>query len=532
MNKNNFRIIFFELIKFSVFLFFCLNLNFFANIDTFFVKLNNFLIFLNYFSVFCLALFFYSDFKIINFFVAVFLSIILSLESYSFYFFGSEINNTFLVNLFDVNFLFNAFKMRFFLCCFGIFLFVALFSALFFLIQKIDVKNKIIKFSVISLPIFFLFSPFGFFNRIYNIIKTDFVVDVFKYRNFDYQDISAKFFGKKYIIKDEIVASFNEEKKKNIIIIYLESFESAYLFNEKLKNYTNNIKNLSKDGEFYYDIPQITNANYTVSAIFTTMCGITYNVYPIFGSFLKDNENKNFVCLPHVLKKAGYNQIYLGGANGKAFSKNNLLKMFEYDKIEDFKTIKNKNQTFPESFWGIYDKELFEIAKEEFVKLSKDKKPFNLTLLTLATHNSDGVSDKRCKNSNKIGLVNAIECTDYLLNDFINFLKKQPNYKDTLIVIMPDHIQYNENSLKNIINKEEKKLWVLILNSETKNENDRQILYTDLSELLLKKLGIEHNANFIMSNIEELDFDKKINFVNSQEANNLARIFLFKLFKK
>jgi len=321
--------------------------------------------------------------------------------------------------------------------------------------------------------------------------------------------------GINYVTKNNLKVLNSEEKHKNIVWIYLESYEQSYLTNEKVKEYTKTIKDLSKQGEFHTNLDQIVGAMGTTAGIFTSQCGARYMAFFLINNpHSKINKNNNFVCVPDILRKAGYQQVFLGGADKYLFNKGNYLLSHGYDRVEDLKslTIKNPNLNSKLSDWGVADYDIFDIAKNEYIELSKSGKPFNLTILTTSTHNPNGVYDKRCKNSTKIGLLNGIECTNDLLGNFISFIKKQPNYEETLIVIMPDHVQYEANALKKIIMPEEKLLYVIMLNSGKIVMENKAITYIDLPEIILNRLNVKSNATFLgdQSYIRTKNFIHKI----------------------
>ena len=80
-------------------------------------------------------------------------------------------------------------------------------------------------------------------------------------------------------------------------------------------------------------------------------------------------------------------------------------------------------------------------------------------------------------------------------------------------MILPDHVQYNFNTLNKIINKPEKSLYTIFLNSGKKEINEKTIIYTDLAELLLQKLNVKHNVLFFDSYLN-MDYLKKLKLVN------------------
>lgn len=486
------------------------------------------IIVLNFISLILFTIFLKIKNRILNYFVLFFSTFIIFCNTGSLIFLGTDVNNTFLVNLFDFSFIKTAFTIQTKLCILAVFFILFVFLILTFLNKKIEINNKKLKLSIIFVNFLILIMPFGFFYRFFLKNNFFYVLDNNKYRDYSANELFKMAKNQDYINNNQIIASV-DGKQKNLVIIFLESFDSSYLFNKQLKEYTPFLNDLAKDSEFYYGIQQLNHSDYTTSAIFTVMCGIRYNMYA------REAKNKNFkinnklACLPHILNKIGYKQVYVGGANKLLFDKNVILEMFKYDVIEDNVSILKKYEDFENGQWGVYDVDMFKVAKEHFIRLSNSNAPFSLTILTNATHNDDGYLSKKCQTSqkNKINLSRAIECTDYVIADFINFLKEQPNYKDTLILILPDHVQYNFNTLNKIINKNEKSLYTIFLNSGKEGTIEKTILYTDLAELLLQKLNIKHNILFFDSYLN-MDYNSKLKLINSN--SDIERMFLYKIY--
>lgn len=486
--------------------------------------LNIFMIILNILSVISVIYLINFKNKFIKYIFISLLSVFTYFEICSLYFLGNDINTTFLINTLDINFIKTGIKLRPYLSILAFILFPIFFIILLFVSKIYITKDKIIRFSILILPLFYLLSPFGFIYRV--AYKSDFsyIKDTFKYGRYSYNDIFKIITGEDYITRENIVSEAN---KKNIVLIYLESFEQEYLYNDYLKNYTKFLKKLSNENEFHYNLKQLDHADYTTAGMFTTMCGLPLNLYITNGNALRQDSGK-IVCIPNVLKKSGYKQVFIGGAIGKLFYKKDLFKIFEFDEFYEKDSIlalyDNKLEL---SKWGIYDKDMFNFAKKKYKELSESGQPFNLTLLTLATHNMDGVRDDRCKNPDKIELANGIECTDALLSDFIDFLEQQPNFKNTLVIILPDHVQYNENTLKKIINDKNKKLlYAILMNSNSKKAYSDDIVYTDFPSIIMDNLGIKTNAKFMYNN-KALDSKTKIELMN--KYNGLTKMFLKKI---
>ena len=155
--------------------------------------------------------------------------------------------------------------------------------------------------------------------------------------------------------------------------------------------------------------------------------------------------------------------------------------------------------------------------------MSKQDKPFNLTISTIDAHAPNGIFDKRCKNSTDNDSVNAIECTNDLLKDFVDFLKQQENYKDTIVVIVPDHLMMTSKATPMLIEAGERTLYSIFLNTGKIEKYNKGILYTDLAKMILDKLDIENNAKFIMYNYKNKSTDERV----EQYSRNKNKIRIF-----
>ena len=144
------------------------------------------------------------------------------------------------------------------------------------------------------------------------------------------------------------------------------------------------------------------------------------------------------------------------------------MELHGYDKVygrEEIKKIMNIPDFLTEG-WGIKDIDSFNFAKRKFLELSKQEKPFHILIKTIDLHYPQGEKEPRCQNITNNNSKNILKCTDNVINDFINFLKQQPNYDDTLIVILPDHLYFDNGDIsKSLGNKKDRKLYAIILNS-------------------------------------------------------------------
>ncbi|MGL5934400.1 MAG: sulfatase-like hydrolase/transferase [Cetobacterium sp.] len=335
------------------------------------------------------------------------------------------------------------------------------------------------------------------------------------------------------------IENIKADAGKNVVIIYLESFEKNWMDKDLFegKELTPNLNRISKDEEwkFFSNYRSLPGSTWTFGAQYATATGIpTYFGFEA-NTIFQTIQNYRGVSIGNILKKAGYSQTYMRGADLNFAGSGNMYKYFGYE-------VFGKNelpQKYIQHDWGVRDKDLFEEAKKKYTELSKNNKPFNLTLLTVDTHFPKGYPDARMVDKitreNLTDLEYAVKSVDYLVNDFIEFLKKQENYKDTVIYILPDHVLMGSEILVpevSKLSKKERKLFFMTNSKDFSNLNsDDEITLYDIPQMILKGIRVKTNFKFIgelnknlkleSKNIETKISDLNLNFI---EDNKNMRI--------
>ena len=397
---------------------------------------------------------------------------------------------------------------------------ILLIIVLYFINKYLKIKNNKVRYTVIAICCAFLITPFSLVNRfskvIYKILYNPSYTE-------SYQDLFTELTGEKFVDKNDI--KVNKVSNKNLVLIFLESYEQNFLNEKYFLGISDYVRNLTTQGEFYSNIEQIEGSSWTMAGIHTVLCG-TPEIYSVRKNKLfKTVTISNLVCFTDVLQKAGYNQVYLGGEFKTFAGKSYFLELHGYNEVYGDKEIFSELKVKEEDKWGwgAKDREVFEIAKKKYIELSKKNKPFNLTISTIAPHAPAGIFDERCRNTNENSTLNAIQCDDDLLRDFIKFLQQQPNYKDTIIVLLPDHLLMASNA-SDILNKiGNRKLYSIVLNTGKTEEFSNKILYTDMARIILDKLDINSNVEFLMENRNNKLTKERIDFIN----NNIEKIRAF-----
>ncbi|HKU80450.1 MAG TPA: sulfatase-like hydrolase/transferase, partial [Rhodanobacteraceae bacterium] len=293
---------------------------------------------------------------------------------------------------------------------------------------------------------------------------------------------------------------------KNVVWIYMESLERIYWDPAMFPGLMPNLDRLRKQGLDFSGFETFAGANYTMAGLFASQCGI-----PLFTSAFAGLDtvagnttdastfHPKIACFGDVLHKAGYSQVYMGGAP-IVFSNNGLFfRMHGYDEALGLQQLEAEaGGKLPESGWGLYDSVLFKLALARYQKLAAARRPFNLTLLTLDTHPPDGRPSPGCPKyaASSNSMLQAVHCTDYLLGNFIDALSKQPDWKNTVVVIMSDHLMMRNDAESLFPKNYHRQPALLILNAGGGVRRTR-MYHMDIAPTVLDVMGVRTNATFI-----------------------------------
>lgn len=324
-------------------------------------------------------------------------TIFFALEGLSMMTVMSDINYQFLVNLFDFTNFIAVFETNIFreyiLLCLGVF-FAAL-LLLYFIYKKVKITNKKIRYTVVTICVLFLCTPFSF---VFKFSKTMFNI----FHNPDYKKSYEILFkeitGKEFVKKKDLSVEL-PENPKNLVFIMLESFEENFMNSNVFGDIAKDVKNIANNSEYYSGIPEIEGSGWTMAGIHTLMCGSPrlYNIRK--NKLFKTVTVSELVCLPDVLKKAGYYQLYLGGEFKDFAGKSFFLDLHGYNRVYGDKEIFAEYDIAEKDRWGwgAKDIDVFKIAKDKYIELNKSGKPFNLTFSTICSHAPGGIYDDRCR---------------------------------------------------------------------------------------------------------------------------------------
>ena len=373
------------------------------------------------------------------------------------------------------------------------------------IILGIRLKNYILEITVLPLKLkrifYFLFIIFLVTILLTNIYFNSFTFIIKQFN-------STNIYKENYIDPQNILFKF-PEKKRNLILIFLESIETSYFsikeggyFQKNLipelyeiANKNINFSHTSSVGGYY----QVYGTGWTVAALVAHTSGVPLNI-PIGGNEYGNHKRflPGLITLMDILNKNNYYQVFMIGSDKKFAGRDKYFEQHGNVFIKDLNYFKNIGK-LPENYhvwWGFEDRKLYQFAKEELSELSKKQNPFALYMLTVDTHHIGGYLCELCKNEYPEQYKNVLNCASKQAADFIYWLEKQSFFKDTTIVILGDHLYMDSSFFPGIKEKERKTLNIYI-NSQKQpiKSKNRAFSALDSFPTIMDAMGIEYNAD-------------------------------------
>ncbi|MBE6789466.1 MAG: LTA synthase family protein [Ruminococcaceae bacterium] len=316
-------------------------------------------------------------------------------------------------------------------------------------------------------------------------------------------------YEKEYVSPDDVKITFPEQKR-NLIYIFMESMETTFTVEGKggginddcipnLYNLANDNLNFSHNASFGGG-RDITGATWTSAAMISHTAGIPMS-FPLSvetkleGDILPSAKN-----ITEVLEENGYRQALLFGSDKEYGGREMFFAKRGMDEFYDIYTA-YEDGIVPQDYWqwwGMEDKHLFEYAKKILGDLSKGDEPFALTMLTADTHHVDGFKCSLCKDEFSQQYSNVLSCADRQMYAFVEWIKAQPFFENTTVIITGDHSTMDYRYVvKNVKDGYTRRIYNCFINSASSGENskNREFVTMDMFPTTLAALGCEIEGN-------------------------------------
>ncbi|MBM4344665.1 MAG: sulfatase-like hydrolase/transferase [Deltaproteobacteria bacterium] len=195
----------------------------------------------------------------------------------------------------------------------------------------------------------------------------------------------------------------------------------------------------------------------TIAGLILTLCSLHAPSHPRdLQPGQRMDRNTPFVCMPDVLRQAGYRTVFVQTTALEAMGIEAFLRTHGFDEVIGRPQVREKRPGRPEGPFGPHDDTLVDVAIDVLRTLeaerAKDGRPFLLVVLTIDTH-EPGMAPARCQvpptvtdapaEAGPRKVLAAFHCTDDQLGRWHAFLAEPPRAKDTLWMLTGDHSVLN-----------------------------------------------------------------------------------------
>lgn len=259
-------------------------------------------------------------------------------------------------------------------------------------------------------------------------------------------------FESEYVDPKSIALTF-PEKKRNLIVIYLESMETTYASVQegggKPVNLIPELTKLAQENVYFSNDEDLGGAGntaetgWTMGGLFASAAGVPYKL-PVDGNDAGEYTNfaPGLTGLGEVLAKNGYQNYFMCGSEAVFGGRKDFYEKHGDFTILDYSTAK-RDGIIPEDyhvFWGMEDKKLYEYAKQQLTDIAQRDEAFCFMMLTVDTHPGDGYLCELCGDTYERPYENVLACASRQAAQFVGWMSQQDWYENTTIVITGDHL--------------------------------------------------------------------------------------------
>lgn len=371
--------------------------------------------------------------------------------------------------------------------------------------EKLQKSRKYLDYCKSKSCKFFMKRALSLAVAVFTVCAVVFVtqLDVFAY--VDTISTESDFIADHYADPAKVDLTFPEEKR-NLIYIFLESMENTFADTEAGGNITTNfipeLALLAEENINFSNTDGLGGAysfagtTWTASAMVAQTSGVTVKVplgADVYGA--EEDFMPGVVSIGEILGAAGYNQTLLVGSDAKFHGREAYFTQNGNYNIVDIHSLKEEGRLDEdyEVWWGFEDEKLFSYAKEEITRLAAEDEPFNFTVLTVDSHFPNGYECRLCGDEYELQYANVLSCSSRQVAEFVEWIKAQPFYANTTVVISGDHLTMDSEFLADIDEGYVRSIYNCIINPavEPVREKNREFGTFDMFPTTLAAMGVK-----------------------------------------
>ena len=326
----------------------------------------------------------------------------------------------------------------------------------------------------------------------------------------------SEFIENEYVDAGDVELTF-PLKKRNIILIYVESGESS---NQDISsggyfdtNYIPEMTEIARENVSFSQSHLIEGAvvapacGWTMAGLVANTAGLPLKLFKYDDKNDFDNSMGNYASflpgvttLGDILKEAGYTNYFMAGSDFEFGGRESYFTQHGDYQIWDYNTAMDEGRIDKDYYvwWGFEDMKLYEYAKEELLEIAGKGEPFNFSILTADTHHVAGYRCELCPEDYEDQYANVWACASRQLNDFVEWVKQQDFYENTTIVIAGDHCSmdpdfYGDLSYDKHHGEVDRKIYNAIIHPAVRpyREKYRKFTTMDMFPTALAAMGVK-----------------------------------------
>ncbi|WP_211184360.1 LTA synthase family protein [Paenibacillus lemnae] len=238
---------------------------------------------------------------------------------------------------------------------------------------------------------------------------------------------------------------------KNVIIIQMESFQE-FLMNLKIdgQEVTPTMNKIAADSLYFPNFYQNVGQGNTSDAEFVVN---TSFYIPPRGAATQHYADKQLPSLPKMLKEEGYQSATFHTNVVEFWNRGELYKALGFDQYFDKTFFGEEDQVF----FGASDETLYNKTAVELKKLNDSDKPFYAQVISMTAHHPFTIPENKYKmtlperyEGTFVGdYIRSQNYADYALGQFIDQLKADGIWDNSLVILYGDHLGLPIYSLDN-----------------------------------------------------------------------------------
>ena len=313
---------------------------------------------------------------------------------------------------------------------------------------------------------------------------------------------------------------------KNVIIIQMESFQE-FLMDLKIdgQEITPNMNKLARGSLYFPNFYQNVGQGNTSDAEFVVN---TSFYIPPRGAATQHYADKELPSLPKLLKTKGYHSATFHTNVVEFWNRSELYKALGFDRYYDKAFFGEPDKVF----FGSSDEILYGKTAEELKKMNDSGKPFYAQIISMTAHHPFTIPDSKYKmtlperyEGTFVGdYIRSQNYADFALGQFIEQLKKDGLWDNSLVIVYGDHLGLPIYSLTN----GDKELMKEIYGREYASSdmiNIPLIIHGEgLKPAVMKQVGGQVDILPTVANLAGLSLENQLHFgqdLLNQKDNNL-----------